>query len=164
MFNQTIHSLSLATNLLLFAILTGLVWVVGSRLAVYADEIAARKNIGKALMGLVFLAAATELPEMATTAARIGSYTMAISNIFGSNLIMLALLLPADILYREGALLSSIDRAAQFALVFGILVTVVYMIGLLTRTKRRVFGIGVDSSIVLILYLCSLVIFYQVRG
>ncbi len=61
------------------------------------------------------------------------------------------------------ALHLSVDRAAQFALLSGAPVKLADMIGLLTRIKKRIFGMGVDSIIVLILYLFSLVIFYQVR-
>ena len=37
------------------------------------------------------------------------TYTMAIANIFGSNLIMLALILPADIAYTDGPILAQVD-------------------------------------------------------
>ena len=58
---------------------------------------------GTRFIGVTLLAGATSLPELTTsiTAVRIGAYTMAISNIFGSNLIMLVLVFPADVLFRS---------------------------------------------------------------
>ena len=53
----------LAINVGLFVLVAAAVWLAGTRLAAFADEISDRRRIGKAVMGLVFLAAATELPE-----------------------------------------------------------------------------------------------------
>jgi cation:H+ antiporter len=85
-----------------------------------------------------------------------GAYTMAISNIFGSNLIMIALILPADIAYRKGPILAEVDNIAQFSVVTGILVTAIYIAGILIRRTPRLFGAGVDSVLVLIVYLTGL--------
>jgi cation:H+ antiporter len=83
-------------------------------------------------------------------------YTMAIANIFGSNLIMLALILPADIAYRGGPILAEADRSAQFSLAIGIIVTAVYVVGLLVRRTPVFFGAGADSWAVAAIYLGSL--------
>ena len=56
----------LAINIGLFALVAAAVWLAGTRLAGFADEISDRRRMGKALMGLVFLAAATSLPEVAS--------------------------------------------------------------------------------------------------
>jgi cation:H+ antiporter len=84
---------------------------------------------------------------------------MAISNIFGSNLIMLALLLPADVLYRAGPILAAADRTATLAIASGIGVTAIYMIGLVSRSTRQFLRMGVDSLIVLALYAATLIAF-----
>ena len=130
-----------------------------------AEGIARQTGLGSSFIGATVLAAATSLPEVSTTigAVRVGAYTMAISNIFGSNLVMLALLLPADILYRDGLLLSQAGRPETLALVFGIIVTAIYVAGLLVRRKPQVFGMGIDSACVLVVYLTSLAVLYSVR-
>lgn len=86
------------------------------------------------------------MPELSTTiaAARMGAYTMAISNIFGSSLIMVALILPADIAYRSGPILADADQVAQFSIVTGILVTAIYISGILIRRTPRLFSAGID--------------------
>ena len=136
--------------------------VCGVTLVRTSESLALQTGLGSSFIGVTVLAAATSLPELSTTiaAARLGAFSMAISNIFGSNLIMLALLLPADILYREGPILNAAGQPEFLALIAGILVTAVYIVGLLTRQKPKVFGMGADSALVLALYIGSIVILY----
>jgi len=143
-----------------FAILIlgiGLVWS--------ADALAVQTGLGASFVGATLLAASTSLPELTTTitAVRMGSYTLAISNVFGSNLIMLVLVLPADILYLEGPILSGASRTVHLAIVLGIAVTVVYLIGFIVKRKPSVGRIGIDSLVVLGTYLAGVVAFYLVR-
>ncbi len=141
--------------------------IVGCGMAIVwlSEALAVQTGLGTSFIGVTILATATSLPELSTTiaAVRLGAYTMAISNIFGSNLILVALVLPADILYRPGLLLAEMDRSVTFALTAGLVATGVYVAGLLLRNKLRVLGMGIDSAIVLVLYAISLVIFYTLR-
>ena len=138
--------------------------VCGVLLVHAAEAIAMQTGLGSSFIGATILAASTSLPELSTTiaAARLGAYTMAISNIFGSNLIMLALLLPGDALYRKGPILAEAGQTEMLSLVFGILVTAIIVVGLLVRRKPRILGMGVDSACVLAVYVSSLFIFYFV--
>ncbi len=128
-----------------------------------ADIIADQTGLGSSFVGITLLAAATSMPELSTTVAavRIGAYTMAISNIFGSNLIMVVLILPADFAYRQGPILSEIDQVVQFSIVTGILVTSIYVSGILIRRTPRLFGAGIDSVLVLAVYLIGLFAAYK---
>ena len=114
-------------------------------------------------LGVSLLAIATSTPEISTTfaAVRMGAYTLAISNIFGSNLIMVALVLPADIAYRAGPILGELSPAGQIGLLSGLVVTTMYVVGLLLRRTPRMFGAGVDSILVLAVYVASLFAVYQ---
>jgi cation:H+ antiporter len=139
--------------------------VSGTLLALVADTLATQSGLGSSFIGVTLLAAATSLPELSTTiaAVRIRAYTMAISNILGSNMIMVFLILPADLMYQQGPILNHIDTSAAFALASGILVTAIYCIGLLIRRKKQVFGLGLDSVLVLLIYSGSLVMLYFLR-
>ncbi|MEQ9145762.1 MAG: hypothetical protein RLO08_15555 [Parvibaculaceae bacterium] len=136
--------------------------VAGVLIVQLADALADQTGLGSSFIAVTALAAVTSLPELSTTiaAARIGSFTMAISNIFGSNLVMLTMLLPADILYRPGLILNEMDAVASMALVAGIVVSGIYAVGLLLRRKRRFLGMGVDSVLVVAVYLTSVAVFY----
>lgn len=154
---------------------TALVWqsvaaciailVFGLLLVVFAQRIATQSGLGAGFIGVTLLAAATSLPELTTSiaAVRIGAYTMAISNIFGSNLIMLVLVLPADMLYRAGPILQDASRTVSLALGFGLIVTAIYLIGLIVRKKPRIGAIGLDSMLVLLAFIASLVAYYIAR-
>ena len=162
---KSLHALPLRT-LVLYSIAAAVVILVcGVMLVEVAQTVADQSALGSSFIGVTLLAASTSLPELSTTiaAVRLGAYTMAISNIFGSNLIMVLVLFPADIFYRQGAILHQADDTAQLALLSGIFVTTIYVIGLLVKKKPRILGMGVDSVLVLAVYLASLYAFYSVR-
>jgi cation:H+ antiporter len=119
--------------------------------------------LGSSFIGVTLLASATSLPEVSTTlaAVRIGAYSLAISNIFGSNLLMIALVLPADLVYRGAPILEALDPATGFALISGVLVTGIYLAGLLIRSRRTIAGMGIDSALVLLVYAVTIVVFYR---
>ena len=137
----------------------------GVLLVVFADRIAAQSGLGTSFVGVTLLAAATSLPELTTsiTAVRLGAYTMAISNIFGSNLIMLVLVFPADILFWGGPILQDTSATVGLSLSFGVAVTSIYLTGLIVRRKPKVGPFGLDSVLVLVLFLAILLAYYQER-
>jgi cation:H+ antiporter len=139
--------------------------VCGILLVDACEAIAAQSSLGNSFIGVTLLSTTTSLPELSTTisAVRMGAYTMAISNIFGSNLLMVFILLPADLLYREGEILAQADDISSVALLSGIVMTLIYIVGLLVRDKPRILGMGIDSVVVMAVYLASLYVFYIVR-
>jgi cation:H+ antiporter len=130
-----------------------------------AEAVAEQTGLGASFIGVTLLASATSLPELSTTisAVRLGQHSMAISDILGSNLIMVLLILPSDILYREGVLLDVTDASSQFALAAGIIISAIYVVGLVMRKSRRLLGAGIDSWLVLTFYLLSVLILYNLR-
>ncbi|MCX8225405.1 MAG: hypothetical protein OTI35_04990 [Sulfitobacter sp.] len=139
--------------------------IFGLLLVLFAERIASQSGLGTGFIGVTILAAATSLPELSTSiaAVRIGAYTLAISNIFGSNLIMLVLVFPADILFRAGPILQDASRIVSLALGFGLTVTAIYLIGLIVRRKPRIGELGLDSILVLLTFLASLASYFYVR-
>jgi len=157
-----------ATNTLLFwqaAIACLIILGFGMALVLFAERIALQSGLGTGFIGVTLLATATSLPELTTTitAVRIGAYTMAISNIFGSNLIMLVLVFPADILFRGGPILRDASQTVTLSLMFGIAVTALFLIGLIVRRKPRLGTLGLDSLFVLLTFAGSLVAYYAIR-
>jgi cation:H+ antiporter len=148
-----------------FALAGLAILVCGVALVASAEAIATQSGLGESFIGATLLAAVTSLPEVSVTiaAVRMGAYTMAISNIFGSNLLMLVLILPADILFRSGPILMFADRSAQFALVAGILTTSFFTCGLVLRSRFKLGIMGLDSVGVFAAYLATLFGFYVLR-
>lgn len=139
--------------------------VAGVVLVLTAEAIAAQSGLGSSFIGVTLLATATSLPEVSTTlaAVRLGRYGMAVADIFGSNMIMIALLLPSDLLYREGVLLAEDNASARFALVLGIALTAIYLAGLVLRQRRSYLRLGIDSWAVLVVYAAGIAFLYTLR-
>jgi cation:H+ antiporter len=145
-----------------FALLSLAILASGALTVAMSERIAEQTGLGTGLVGVTLLAAVTSLPELSTTVAavRIGAYTMAISNIFGSNLLMLALVWPADILFVKGPILAEFEPVLDLALVSGLIVTIIYITGLIVRSRRNVFGFGYDSLGVLAVFAITLVLYW----
>lgn len=136
--------------------------VSGYLLARTGDAIALQTGIGSTLVGAVLVAIGTSLPEISTTAKaiRLGAHGMAISNIFGSNALCVALLFVGDLAYREGPVLATTSRSDLLLSGLGMLVTCAYLWGMLERRERTFLGMGIASFVVLLLYFGGLVALY----
>lgn len=90
--------LPLGGALALFVACAAVIWVAGVFLSEYVDVLADRLGLGGALGGLVLLAVATNLPEIAitVTAARNGQVDVAVSNILGGIAIQTVVLVALD--------------------------------------------------------------------
>lgn len=142
-----------------------IILLCGVLLVQFAEAIAVQTGLGSSFIGATLLATSTSLPELSTaiTAVKLGAASMAIADIFGSNLIMLLLLFPSDLLYRKGLLLNEAGPSAQFLLLSGIIVTAIYLVGLQLRSTKRVLGAGVDSWMVLFGYLATLLVLFNLK-
>ncbi|HEV2293101.1 MAG TPA: hypothetical protein VGR35_04545 [Tepidisphaeraceae bacterium] len=147
---------------LLFSLGALVILVGGYLLARTGDAIALQTGIGSTLIGAVLVAVGTSLPEISTTAMaiRLGAHGMAISNIFGSNALCVALLFVGDLAYREGPILAATSRSDLFLTGLGTLVTCAYLWGMLERRERTFLGMGIASFVVLLLYVGGLAVLY----
>ncbi|AZI59304.1 sodium:calcium antiporter [Nakamurella antarctica] len=91
-------SLPFWADLLIFIASAAVIWVAGSSLANYTDILSDRLHLGQALGGLILLAVATNLPEIAITysAASSGHLDVAVSNILGGIAIQTVVLVALD--------------------------------------------------------------------
>ena len=105
------------------------------------------------LFGSTVLAASTALPEVSTGLAsmRLGDWNLAVSDIFGGNAFLPVLFLLASLLSGE-AVLPKAQATDIYLAALGVLLTVVYMWGLVFRPQRKRAGMGIDSLVVLGLY------------
>jgi cation:H+ antiporter len=120
------------------------------------EAIAGRVGLSGVLFGATALAAATALPEVSSGLAsvRLGDYKLAVSDIFGGNAFLPVLFLPATLLSGEAVLPKAQDTDVYLA-GLGILLTTVYVCGLVFRPARRIVGLGIDSLVMLALYLLA---------
>lgn len=140
--------------------------VAGYVLSRSGSAIAEQTGIGSSFIGFVLLAIATSLPELssALSAARLGRYTMAISDILGTNLINVALIFLVDLVSTGGEpVLSQGGDFAIFGALLSIVVTSLFLVGLAERRDMTAGRIGFDSVAVLVLYVGGLTILYTLR-
>jgi cation:H+ antiporter len=110
------------------------------------------------LFGATVLAAATSLPELSTglTAARQGDYKLAMGDIFGGNAFLPVLFLLVTLISGK-AVLPTAKASDIYLTALGALLTVVYATGLIFRPRRQVLRMGVDSAVVLGLYVLGVI-------
>jgi cation:H+ antiporter len=128
-----------------------------------ADALAIQTGLHAGFVGAVTLALATSLPEISTTigAVRIRQFSMAYANIFGANILDLALLFFADLVYTSRAILSEAGGFAAGVGLLCILLTSTVLVGLLERRRIQVLRLGVESWLIVVLYLIGLALIYQ---
>lgn len=128
--------------------------VAGYLLAETGDAIAYTTGISESMVGFVLVGLATSLPEISSMigAVRIHRYELAIGDIFGTNLFDLLLVPIADLAYRQGAILNAAGRFESLAVLLGIVLTAVYVIGLLDRRNRTVLRMGYDSLTAIVVF------------
>jgi cation:H+ antiporter len=146
---------TLRMALLFFAIGSMVVLAAGSVIAHVAEVLTVQLQISAGFVGAVLVAVSTSLPELSTTTAAVrhGHYTTAISNIFGTNMLEVALLFIADLFFRQGSIIQGGGQQAIFMASLGLILTVIYLRSMLERKEKTVGRIGADSALVLLLYL-----------
>jgi len=148
---------SLATLLTGFLLLGSILALSGWFMQVVASALIERSGINAVIMGTLFTATATSLPELVTTiaAVRRGALTLAFSGIIGGNAYDSLFAAFSDIAYREGSIYHTADTQLQFWLAISVLMTAVLVMGMLVREKRGIANIGFESCLVLLIYLCG---------
>ncbi len=129
------------------------------------DAIAEHIGLSGVLFGATILAAATSLPEVSTglTSVRQGDYQLAVSDIFGGNAFLPALFLLATLLSGKAVLPQAQDTDIYLTAV-GVVLTAVYVTGLLFRPTRRIGRMGIDSLVVLVLYAIAVAGLFAIAG
>lgn len=126
-------------HVLRFVVAALVVLVAGARLPFVAAEVAQVMGWSRSLVGTVFVAAVTTLPEMAVTlsAIRIGALDLAIGNLLGSNLFNVAVLAVDDLFYPGASLLAEVSVAHATTAAVAAAMTGLAVIGLYYRPQRR---------------------------
>jgi cation:H+ antiporter len=151
--SKSATEMSLARAGTVFGIGAAVTLAAGVVLEQSGEEIASHLGMTGVVFGATILAAATSLPEISTglAAVRLGDYQLAVSDIFGGNAFLPVLFLLAGLL-SGSAVLPQAQATDIYLTALGIVLTVVYLWGLVTRPHRQVWRMGIDSLAVLLLY------------
>jgi cation:H+ antiporter len=149
----TKRRVSTARAAAVFAAAAVVTLVAGYFLEQSGEALAGHIGLSGVLFGSTVLAAATSLPELSTgiTSVRLGDTQLAMSDIFGGNAFLPVLFLVATLISGQPVLPQAHDTDIYLT-GLGILLTVVYVFGLLFRPRRAFARLGPDSIAVLVLY------------
>jgi len=116
-----------------FVVAAGIVWWAGIKLSDTTDVLASRLGLGQALGGLILLAIATNLPELAitATAAFRGDLGVAIGNILGGIAIQTVVLVLLDLFGVKGREPLTFKAASLSLVLEGVLVVAVLIISIM---------------------------------
>ncbi|MCK5746922.1 MAG: sodium:calcium antiporter [Oricola sp.] len=140
--------------------------VAGAIVSQSGGAIAEQSGLGSSFMGVAFVAVATSLPEASTVfaAARRGLYTMAISDILGTNIHNVAIIFGVDVIAAGEPVLSVVGDFAAVGALLGVATTGLFLMGLAERRDAAILRMGIDSIFVIATYIGGLVLLYSMRG
>jgi cation:H+ antiporter len=148
-----LESLSLVALIAIFAFSSGAVVLAGTALARHGDAIAVRTGLGGLLVGMLLMAVATSLPEIATgvSAAVEGAPDLAIGGVLGSSMANMAILAVIDLLRRR-AVWPSVGLGQARLASIAMALTAIVLLGIVTPTRIHVGWIGGESFIIIAAY------------
>ncbi|HYV94739.1 MAG TPA: sodium:calcium antiporter [Chitinophagales bacterium] len=138
----------------IFIICSVITLVGGVGLEVTGEAIAKEIGMTGVLFGATILAAATALPEISTGLAsmKLKDYQMAVSDIFGGNAFLPVLFLVATSISGK-SVLPQAQKTDIYLTALAILLTNIYVCGLIFRPRRQLMRMGIDSFLVMLIYL-----------
>src|ERR1035437_10199164 len=148
---------SIQTVIFVFALCSLITLVAGVGLEVSGDAIAKHIGMTGVIFGATILAAATALPEVSTGLAsmKLKDYQMAMSDIFGGNAFLPVLFMVATVISGK-SVLPQAHKTDIYLTGLAILLTLIYICGLMFRPRKQLLWMGVDSFLVLLVYLVGL--------
>jgi cation:H+ antiporter len=123
--------------------------------------IADATGIAQTFLGAALLAVTTSLPELVASIAsvRMGSYDMAVGNLFGSNVANMSVLLFADIAYTEGPILAAASQSQIVSALGAILLMAIAVAAIVGESERTRFRkLEPDAIVLLIIYAATLTV------
>ncbi len=157
--NESSPRSELASAILRFSLAALVIIFAGSILTDAADAIARETGLSQTLVGSIFVAVSTSLPELVTitTAVRLGLVEMAVANVFGANFFNVLLLFFADVFYRQGLLFSSLSPDNLVVALMGVILTAVALLGFVFPLRGHYFRLSITSVLIMGGYLLTLV-------
>jgi cation:H+ antiporter len=152
--SDSLHNASTARNVAIFLAASVVTLVAGVVLEQSGDRLADLMGINGVLFGATVLALASALPEISTaiTGVQMKSYTLVFGDIFGGNAFQLILFVLADLLAGQPVLPHE-GRANAWIGMIGLVMTAVYVAGIILRKPGRYWGLGADSWAALLIYI-----------
>lgn len=140
-----------------FLISSAIMVLAAYKLAEHADVIALRTGLGRLFIGTLLLAAGTSLPEFLTTinSLNLSVPDLAAGNIFGSNMLNIALIGVFDLLFWRAGILRR--TAGKHVLTAGlcVLLSTLSVFFVQASLPARIGWLGIDSILLVVVYVVS---------
>jgi cation:H+ antiporter len=137
-----------------FGAAAGVVLVTAPIMTLSVKAITDATGIAQTFMGAALLAVTTSLPELIASLAaiRIGSYDLAVGNLFGSNVANMSVLFFADLAYTEGPILSAVASTQIVTALGAILLMAIAVAAIVGESETRVRRLEPDAIVLLLAY------------
>ena len=152
----------LLCSCLFFGLAALIIVAAGTNLTDTADSISRETGLGRTLVGTIFIAITTSLPELVTTiaAARLGFVEMAVANVFGANFLDVFIFFIADLFYRQGLLFLHLSAQNFILALMGIFLSLIVLISLHYPFRRQFLRMGLPSYFIIISYVVTIIFLY----
>lgn len=155
-------------NVVLFLVASVIIWGSGTRLEKLAATLSERTGLGEAFTGMLLLAAATSLPELATTITAVvilKNPTLAVHNLLGGVALQTLIIAIADLAQRRRGALTSFDPKVSLLTqgVGLILLLQVAIAGIAAKGVPVVFATSGWLLLVLLAYLGTVFLVQRAR-
>ncbi|MEY4383879.1 MAG: hypothetical protein RI995_1421 [Bacteroidota bacterium] len=131
--------------------------IAGMTLEMSGVKLSEHYGMSGVVFGGTILALCTALPEISTgiASAKIRDYNMAVSDIFGGNAFLPVLFLFASWL-NGSSVLSHLTASDIYLACIGIILTGIYLVGMVLPTSKQIWQMGKDSFLVLLVYILAI--------
>lgn len=138
-----------------FFILALIMGLCGHYLEYSGLRLSEKFNINHFLLGSLFTALVTSLPELVTTvsAVRRNAITLAMGGVIGGNTFDVLFLVFSDIAYQEGPLYHQFTSQHFGLIALNLLMTSVLVFGLIKRERSGPANIGLETIIMALIFL-----------
>ena len=150
------------------AVAAAIILVTATRLTKSADIIAFKTGLGRSFIGVVLLATATSLPELATGVSSVKlvggapGANLAAGDAFGSNIFNLMIIGILDLLWRRGSILQSVGSSSAIVGLLGILVIGCAAISIMVHNQLDLTVSSLISPLSIVLVLVFAVALFAV--
>jgi cation:H+ antiporter len=130
-----------------------------------SNQIAEITGLTTGFIGVALVAFVTSLPELVATiaAVRIGTYDLAIGNLFGSNMFNMFALGISDFFLTTDRFINVIDTEFLLVGMISLILTLIAVIGNQSNFKRKILFIEIDALLLIVVYFLGMYLIYQ-RG
>jgi cation:H+ antiporter len=118
------------------------------------ERIAEETGLAQAVVGSLFIALTTSLPEVVVSlaAVRMGALDLGVGNVLGSNLFNMLVLAFDDAFFTEGPILSAADAEHGLAILAVVMMYAVLLVGLTYQLLKKRFVIAWDTAAIAAIY------------